>query len=975
VSSPSVAERVAARAADALAPRSPLALASLFFFLSGASGLAYEVLWIKRFGQLWGSSSHALASVVAAFLCGLGLGALLAGPRADRARRPLAGYAACEIAIGLLALAVPYEIAWLFDVAAPLSASLGERPLAHALARFALTFAVVGPPCALMGATLPLLVRHFLAAGRPLGASVAWLYAANTLGAAAGAWVTGFHLLGALGVGGTNRAAALSNLAIGAGAWALARRPPAPLASDRAPLEPVAPSGERSPRWSLWAAAALSGAAALALQMLWARQLALVLGGSTYAFTAALFVFILGLGLGSLAFRLFFAHRASLRGVLAAGTLLVVLPTLAGTLLLPALARMAGELGPLRAKAAFDALLCAGVSAVLEGLPTFAMGLVFPALVQLTRQGAPRAGRAVGALYAWNTLGSLVGASLTAPLVLPAIGGEAAFRLALALVVLALVLVFPPWRPRANALPLAAALLAGFALGLPREPADPQMTNRGMYLYGTNVDDGSRTLFFEEGATCNVLVLESPPAPSASGLAAPTRSLRVNGKVDASNAGDMPMQLALAYVPHFLRPEARKVLVIGLGSGTTSGASLLFADTRVTCCEIEPAIADAARLFEPANHRPLSSPRFRLVLDDGRGHLQSTGESYDLILSEPSNPWIAGVSSLFTVEFYRAVQARLARDGLFAQWLQTYAFSPAEYALVARSLRSVFPHCVLVHVSEFDTLLLASASPLVPAEDALERAQELVQASTAVQDDLARHFRTGDVRALLLEHLALDEQGIERMLAAEGGDELHTDLNLRLELEAPRRLFEGRAAELGTLRAIYAAMDLAPQRALCARKPCSGEELEAAKRLTRPLLEHGRQDLATLWIQLLAGYAPDDPELLADELLFAPPGDPSEFEAAAAHLIELSPVQAFRAGRGLAQGGRTELARVLLEKLVVRLPDSATAWTSLGIVYTSLGRTEDARSALGKARALDPLDELTRGAAELFDREVPAAGK
>ena len=959
-------------------------LASLLFVLSGATALAYELIWFKRFAHLWGSSSYALASVVAAFLFGLGAGAAIAGPIADRLRRPLLAYAACEAAIGVLALLVPLELAWLFARAAALHAALPGGPLVHALARFALTLAVLGPPCALMGATLPLLVRQFAGGGMALGASTAWLYAFNTLGAAAGAWIAGFHLLPALGLSGANWAAALATFAIAAAAAALARRSPPLGAAPEPEAILIAPPGPRS--GAIAAAAALTGFGSLALQMLWARQLAVLVGPTTYAYTAAIFVFILGLGLGSLVFHFALSGRASLRGAVALAVLLVIVPALVGLELRPALATLAGSVRELRASQLFNAVFCAGVGAVLMGLSTLGMGMLFPALVELGRHAPAHAGRAVGSVYAWSTVGSIAAAALTSVWILPALGSFGAFRLALLLELAALCLLFPPsLRERAVA-SLATAALCALATLLTWRRPDPMATQLGLYLYGNeytndsirNVAQHMEPAFFCEGPTADILVLQAREGANVpvEGPARRLRRLHVDGKVDASNSRDMATQLALAYFPRFLRPRASDVLVIGMGSGTTAGASLLFGETRVTCCEIEPCVVEAARLFAPENHRPFDSPRFEVLVEDGRAHLQSARRRYDLILSEPSNPWMAGVSNLFTLEFYRAARERLNPDGMLVQWLQTYAISPRQYALVVRTILAAFPRCALVRISTGDTIVVASLAPVLPQAAGVMQAQALVDASPAIQADLRAWYGSTDVRVLLLERLLLDERGLQRLIATQGGAELHTDLDLQLEFNAPRELFaEPNRIGPETPHALLAAADVALQRDLFQRWGSGPEHVGALRTLRDLFLSAGLVRHAGAAIELGLAYAPDEPDLIAESLLLKPIADLEQFTLEAQHLIELSPTQAYRLGKTLAQRGQAEAARRVLEPLAERFPQSSTAWTALGIVYASLGREAEARDALQKARTLDPIDELARGAGAVMEAEERQAGK
>src|SRR5258706_9938307 len=275
--------------------------ATALFFLSGATGLAYEVIWFRRFAHIWGASTLAMAAVVSSFLLGLGVGAHFLGRKADRMPLPLKGYAWCEAAIGLLALLIPYECSLLAATTGALYPALHPFPLLYTAVRFLLTFLVIGPPCILMGGTFPLLVKQFAGSGE-VGSTAGWLYAVNTTGAALGCYLAGFHLLPWIGLSGTNSLAAALNLGVAGGAFLLARTldpsAPAPVSSISPPPAPTGPGNG-----VLYAAAALTGLGALLLQMVWTRRLCVMLGGSTYALTSTLFVILLGIGLGSLLFR------------------------------------------------------------------------------------------------------------------------------------------------------------------------------------------------------------------------------------------------------------------------------------------------------------------------------------------------------------------------------------------------------------------------------------------------------------------------------------------------------------------------------------------------------------------------------------------------------------------------------------------------------------------------------------------------
>jgi spermidine synthase len=794
-------------------------LASAMFFLSGGTGLAYQVIWFKRFTHVWGSSSLAFAAVGGSFLFGLGVGAYISGRFADRLARPLRWYGICELIIGLAALTIPFQIEALVGLSSTIYAHLPQEPVVRFLLQFLVTLVIIGPPCALMGATLPLLTRELTAREGALDQATGWLYAINTYGAAVGCYLTGFQLLPALGLVAANNWTALMNITIGVAAIVIERRARTHAPRKVAPAEKVKTQRDAStprsqssrellPLVGVYVAVTLAGLAALILEMTWSRQLALVLGGSTYAYSVTLFVVLLGIATGSLLFHL------RLRGTEAVTYLpLIVILALgvtcfAGKLFLPALSTYVGDHRSLRGTTLGNASLCVMVAAVVEFLPAVAMGILFPVFVDLTNERATRVGRAVGDVYAWNTFGSIVGASLTAVVLFPRIGTAGAMGLAMGLYLMAMLLV----APRGNARHLrnafgAAVALAAITFGISL-PLDPLRTNLGLYLYGSQagVMDAISCKYFVEGPTSSVAVV----------YYGEYASLRVNGKVDAGDLHDMNTQLGLAYFPRIFCPQARDVLVIGFGSGTTCGTSLLFPGTRVTSCEIEPAVVGAEPFFQHINHRPLARTRenldleneslppprrrtpeqldaessLRLVYGDGRSQLQGDDQSYDIIISEPSNPWVAGVSNLFTEEFFTTARSRLRPGGVLAQWVQAYNIPLSDYLMIVRTMRAVFPHCGLfVLPGGSDTVLLGSDRPLLPDAARLDHMQKLVDTLPDVQQDWRTFFHTDDVRTLLLTRYTVDQEMLESLLAKDSAQQLNTDRNMLLEFKAPLHLF------------------------------------------------------------------------------------------------------------------------------------------------------------------------------------------
>jgi spermidine synthase len=946
----------------------PHRLISVLFFCSGATSLAYEVVWFKRFSHVWGNSALAMALVVACFLLGLGAGALLFGRWADRIRSPLLWYGWCEAGIGLLALLIPFEIGWLGGLNSWLYSHLHDAGLFHALARGLLTLLVIGPPCVLMGGTLPLLVKQTVAGPEDAGRSTAWLYGINTAGAAMGCLAAGFWLIPSFGLAWTNIAVAAGNGAIAAVALLAARR--FALSSVPAPASgstPPAPGAAGRPAMWIYAAVILTGLASLMLQMIWTRQLAVMLGGSTYAFTTTLFIFLTGVGLGSLLCRFLQRRNADPIRLIAITIGLLVVFTAAGRFAIPAATDFVGLAASFRDSQFANALVCVGGGLLLEFLPAIGMGVLFPLLVGIASQHKNRIGNTVGAIYAWNTLGSIGGAFLTMLVLVPALTLPKATALALALYLGALLLVHFKARVRTSGSVVLVSLFAGTVAALfAARPLDPRLTDYGAFLYGYMPADellrDMKVLFFREGPACNVLVVESGDH----------RWLRVNGKTDASTQVDMETQLALAYLPRCLKPEAQDVLIIGHGSGVTAGASLLFPGTTVTCCEIEPGILEGSRFFSAVNHGPESSGRFTPVLDDGRSFLQATERRFDLIISEPSNPWLAGISSLFTRECYAAARARLKPGGLFAQWVHLYSLDRADYTMILRTVQAVFPYAALVWINDNNTIIVASEQPITPTPNTLERAQKLVNGLPPVKADLQRYFQATSLPALLLSRYLLDEQALKTFVDSAPSGQLHTDVNLRLEFDAPRRLYRGPTdAASSPARIVLRAAG----EALCISKIMQAhgstpEALLALKYQTALFNRHGNAAAVQNAARLGSRAASGDPFFLTHLLLSPEALDDASFAQAAARLVEVSPDEAANVGGGLWQRRKHQRAAVIFESLVKRHPSSATVWMGLAMNLHALGRSADAELARKKALQLDPLAGFIRSSITALEAQL-----
>src|SRR5437763_261184 len=699
---------------------------SLLFFLSGATGLVYELLWVRLLYQTFGSTIQSVTTVVAAYMGGLGLGAWWLGRRADRHPKPAALYGRLEIAIGVFGLLSPLVLSLAHQVYIAVARSFGLGGTASLALRFGLAALVLLVPTTLMGGTLPVLTRAFMGAERErLRRALGRLYGLNTLGAVAGTALAGFVLIERVGIRLSLWGTAAVNLALGVAALVLA----APLEPSPVSPSPSSPpsAGSATVRRAAMVLLAATAFASLLDEIAWTRVLVLVVGGSTYAFTLVLLVFLLGIGLGSASVAraraagpAATADAALAQGITGAGAAALLAFFAALPLYIVAVFQHPG-FGP----TALLPLMGLAVGAVVL-IPAIGMGLSFPLLADLAAPRDAARSADVGAAYALNTIGSIAGAVLTGFVLVVTLGSENTLRLGLVINgVAALVLAALAARGVAEGSPehralrlrvLAAGALASLALGVAfGAPAwSSRLLDLGPTIYGRspmNADArraflahrGARQLAFREGWNATVSVWEGTTG----------RTLRVNGKVDASDHGDMNTQIMLALAPVAARPEPTSALVIGFGSGVTTRVMAQVPGMRhVRVVEIEPAVLAMSPLFSSVNDSILGWANVSSVVDDARSALQLHRDRFDVIVSEPSNPWVAGVATLYTPEFFRIVRSHLADDGVFCQWVQLYQLPLPVVAGVLRNVRTVFPHVEVWFSTNLDVMLLASGHPL-----------------------------------------------------------------------------------------------------------------------------------------------------------------------------------------------------------------------------------------------------------------------
>jgi spermidine synthase len=742
------------------------------FLLSGSAGLVHEVVWARLLGHLFGATSLAVSTVLAAFMGGLALGSWWIGRQAERLgdRRRL--YALLEIGIGIGALLVPLLLA----LAEPLYGWLWRRfhfsfAVFSAL-RFAVAATILLGPTVMMGATLPILADYLAALrGRRLRAE--WLYTLNLAGAVLGTAAAGFVLMPAIGVWGTILVGAGVNIAVGAMVLALPRLPERPLGTTE--------TASTRPARVMLAVAFVSGFVSLATQVAWTRVLALIVGSTTYAFSSVLVVYLVALAAGSA-----WASRHGGRAR-AVEPWLVAAHTSAAVCMLVALycvnrlpywyIWLYGWWQPesITGIVFVDTVIVLG--AVF--LPVLFAGTILPlALIGAVPPGV-RTGPAVGRVYAVNTVGAIAGAVLAGFVLVPRLGSQltliaTAVLLAAVACVLAVLAARPRWL-----LPLAFAGAAVVALGVHNRPAWNYLElHAGVFEPGriagevtdTLTEPGERTLFHREGPTASVIVVQGSSGAYL---------LIINGRINAGDhPSDMVTQVLLAQLPLLLAPRADDVFVVGWGSGVTAGSATRGPVRQITAVELEPAVVEASRLFEHVNHKPLDDPRVRVYEDDARHILLASTDTYDVVISEPPHPWVAGVANLFTQDFYRLAADRLRPDGVFAQWLQSYQISFDTYRTIVATFQSVFPEVMLFQTpGGADTILVGSKRPLPVDLDELHRRWAV--------DPVRRELERIGLRRPehLLASLRLGPNGVRAL--AENAP-INTDDNMLVEFRGPR---------------------------------------------------------------------------------------------------------------------------------------------------------------------------------------------
>ena len=716
------------------------------FVLSGAAGLIYESIWTRYLGLFVGHDAYAQIIVLVIFLGGMSIGAMGISRWSERLKDPLYGYVAIEFAVGCIGLFF-HDIfqgitGWVYQGVYPaLAGSWGLTA-----AKWAIAGSLILPQSILLGMTFPLMSAGVLRfrASRP-GRTLSLLYFSNSLGASAGVLIAGFYLVELAGLPGTLLTAAMLNLLVALvtiGVIAQSRRTGdlggerrSKEASKEMGVRPIMKKRSRLERLLLFTTFG-TAVASFIYEIDWIRMLALALGSATHSFELMLSAFILGLALGawwirSRADRLSDPLRTLglvqwIMGTLAVATLPLYLFSFEWIAsLLTTFARTdAGYTGFTLARY--------GLCLIIMLPATFCAGMTLPLITQtLLKNGSGE--RSIGSVYGWNTLGSILGVTLGGLVLMPLIGLKQMLMVGAALDMGIGALLLARARPVASrprrviiGATLAAGVLIVVAAGSTKLEAN--LLASGVYRTGTTIKPGQREIkFYRDGRTSTV----TAAVFNATGVL----SLATNGKPDASLStdwyracdsvtspvplvGDPATQALLPIVTLAHMPRAKTAAIIGQGSGMSSHLLLGSPNLRqLVTIEIEPQMIEGSRVFYPANRRAFDDPRSHIVIDDAKSYFASEQRRYDLIVSEPSNPWVSGVSGLFTAEFYGRVRQYLSDDGVFGQWLHVYELDDGLVLSVLAALHQNFRSYEVYLVPNGDLLIVASNRASLPTPD------------------------------------------------------------------------------------------------------------------------------------------------------------------------------------------------------------------------------------------------------------------
>ena len=743
----------------------------LIFIFSGASGLIYQVIWMRQLTLIFGSTVFATSTVLTAFMGGLALGSYYFGKKIDESTQsPLRIYALLEAGIGAFCLVWPLILTVLGALYVLIHRNITSEFYTLSLIRFVLTFGVLLIPSTLMGGTLPVLTRFFVKRLEQLGTNIGILYALNTFGAVIGTVAAGFFLIEALGIRWTLGVGIAINFAVAAIAIVLARKALATEADEpeeetqQLESEDVTHQPERL--LVLWAIG-ISGFCALAYEVLWTRIMVFFLGSTTYAFATMLAAFLFGIALGSIVLARWvdrIKQPIAIFGIAQLGIGLFAL------ILMPAFEELYGLSRAFQSTFGLSRFWTFFSCFLVMCLPTFLMGASFPLVTKIYTGSARQLGKSIGNVYAVNTVGSILGAFCAGFIFIPLLGIRPSIVLTVALNsgIGCLLILRSRWQTETG-----KSLLQGIGIGMPILNAGLAVillltVNQPLFLKSAifkTQRPGDTLVDYNEEVDATVTTLKDDEGVYR-------LYVDTNQAADASR-WDSPSHRVIAHLPLLLHPRPKRALVVGFGMGLTSH-SITQHGVQVDAIELSSGVLSAAqKYFTHVNENVFENPQFNYKLNDGRNHILMTKTKYDMISTGIIHPLVsAGSSNIYTADFYRLCRKILTEDGIMCQWVPLHRLPEAHYKMIVRTFIEVFPETTLWYKYTPDfVILIGTREPLsIDYKNFISRAQ-----IANIREGLAADDLDG---MSLLDSFMMGPEIVHKYV---GVGPIHTDNRPRLE--------------------------------------------------------------------------------------------------------------------------------------------------------------------------------------------------
>ncbi len=696
------------------------------FFLSGMAGLIYQVVWSKYFNLFLGATSYSTAILLSTFMGGLALGNHIFGKLVDRYKNPLKLYSFLEFGIGIACALFPLYFDGIFNLYFALAQGSIPNTFGNILLKIIFSIITILLPTTLMGGTLPVMSKFIIRQIQDVGAKVGLLYFLNTVGAILGTLIGGYFIIHTLGLDFSVQIFSFVNILIGIVTYYLSKNVGEDISiseqksANSVKLEDSGIYYTEPQIKTVLIMIGISGFVSMIYEVVWTRMLALIIGSAVQSFAIMLFTFITGIAAGS-----FIIHKVmekkinhllwfAITELLIALTIIAVLPLY---MRLPYFFNIIGGNIP-RAESMFvlyeisKIIICF----IAMFLPTFFIGMTLPLASHINTKSITKLGAGIGDTFSVNTLGNLAGSLVAGFILLPFIGMEDSMKAGIILNLIISIILFSVTEVR-KVLKITSALffILIMAFLFNYQFIDREYIQRGNFRLRNRyakrfeeflkVKDHEKLIFYKEGKGSLVTVTKSPKG---------ILSLRINGKPDASTGFDMPTQIWCGHIGVLLHNNPEDVFLLGMGSGVTGGVLSTHKEIKnIELLEISKEVIEAADLFKEYNYDILHNKKVRIINADGREYLRlNPKKRYDIIISEPSNPWMAGVANLFTVQYFEEVKSHLKENGLFVQWFQAYETNDKILNIMFNTLGRVFEYAYVFAPAQLDLLIVASNRPI-----------------------------------------------------------------------------------------------------------------------------------------------------------------------------------------------------------------------------------------------------------------------